>query len=860
MEYDHQKIEKKWQKIWEEKSTFKSTLDESKPKYYVLDMFPYPSGAGLHVGHPEGMIATDIMSRYKRRKGYNVLHPYGWDSFGLPAENFAIKTGIHPEISTKKNIETYKKQVQSLGFSYDWDREFSTTDTDYYKWTQWVFLELYKKDLAYEKEMPMNWCNTCKIVVANEEVENGVHERCGLEVVKKNMRQWMLKITKYADRLLEDIEGLDWEERIKEMQRNWIGKSYGAEVDFIVCGDDTQSKKDQVISVYTTRIDTIFSGTFLILAPEHSLLEEITIDEKKEEVYAYRDEALQKSELDRKQDVKEKTGVFTGAYAVNPATSEKIPVWVADFVLKDYGTGAVFADAHDQRDFEMAKQYGIPLKVSIKPDDEELWEKVKNFEECFSGYGTLVHSGEFDGMTSEESKPKIIEWLGKKGLAKKTTNYKLRDWVFTRQRYWGEPIPLVYDNEGNIYPLDESELPLILPATDNYLPTDSGESPLAKIEDFVNVKGYITSAGTVKTVQNESEAQNESIISFKRETLTMPNWAGSSWYYLRFMDPKNSQEAWSKEAENYWGQVDLYVGGAEHAVLHLLYARFWHKVLFDLGYVNTKEPFQKLKNQGMILAFSYRDKNHKYYHPSEVVEKNGECLVRETGEILQRQIEKMSKSKYNVVNPDDVVAEYGADTLRLYEMFMGPFEQTVVWDTKSILGVRRFLEKVVNLSQKISSESEVENDAIRNLLHKTIKKVSSDTENFKFNTAISSMMVLVNEMQKQGVTKSYYEILLLLLNPYAPHVTEELWEQIGNKQELTFSKWPEFNEEYCIDDEITIVVQVNGKLRDEIKVSADISKEEILNASRSLEKVQQFIAPGIKREIYVPGKLVNFVV
>jgi leucyl-tRNA synthetase len=832
--YDHKTIEKKWQQVWESQNFFRADIDAKKKKYYVLDMFPYPSGAGLHVGHPEGYTATDIISRYKRKQGFNVLHPMGWDAFGLPAENYAIKTGIHPEKSTADNIATFTKQIKSLGFSYDWKREINTTDSDYYKWSQWIFLEMYKKGLLYEKEMQMSWCSTCKIVAANEEVENGVHERCGNSVEKRNMKQWMFKITKYADRLLEDLDDLDWEERIKEMQRNWIGKSSGAQVQFKIF-----EKNEYDIQVYTTRPDTLFGCTYMVLAPEHSLVQKIITPEQKVKVESYIDHASNKSEKERKQDEKEKSGVFTGAYAINPVNNKKVPIWVADYVLMGYGTGAIMAvPAHDERDYEFAEKYEISIQEVIT-DIENPFQK--------SG-GRLIHSDFLNGFSVSEAIKVSIDWLEEKGFGERQTNYKLRDWVFTRQRYWGEPIPLVHCNDCGVVPIAESALPLTLPETDNYHPTEDGKSPLAKLDDWVNTQ----------CPKCKGEA--------KRETSTMPNWAGSSWYWLRFMDPKNDKEAWSKEAEKYWGMVDLYVGGAEHAVLHLLYARFWHKVLYDLGHVSHKEPFQKLRNQGMILAFSYKDKNGKYYHPSEVEEKDNKVIVKKTTIELSKQIEKMSKSKLNVVNPDEVVEEYGADTLRLYEMFMGPFEQTVVWDPKGIIGVYRFLEKVWKLSLRVSkSEASLQHtsgpSALTKLLHKTIKKVREDTENFKFNTAIASMMVFVNEaLKEEKIEVSIFEDFLQILNPYAPHMTEELWLQLEHTSTLVFQPLPAFNEKFCEEDGMKLAVQVNGKLRDRIEVEVAATKEEILEKAKASENVKKYLVSPLKKEIYVPGKLVSLVV
>lgn len=808
MKYDHQAIEKKWQKFWEENKTFKATEDTAKEKYYALDMFPYPSGAGLHVGHPLGYTATDIMSRYKRHKGFNVLHPMGWDAFGLPAENYAIKTGVHPKISTAENEANFKRQIQALGFSYDWDRSFSTTDPDYYKWSQWIFLQLYKKGLAYEEAKAMNWCPKCKIVAANEEVEQGLHERCGSPVEKRNLKQWMFRITDYAERLLNDLDDLpEWPEKIKAMQRNWIGKSEGAEVDFEINGEKVQ--------VYTTRPDTLFGATYFVLSPEHPLVESLTTNEQREAVEVYKAEVAAKSDLERTELNKDKSGVFTGAYATNPVNGKAIPVWIADYVLMSYGTGAIMAvPAHDERDMEFAEKFGL-----------EILDVVGGLDDPFQKTGgQLINSDFLNGLSVEEAIKAAIEWLEKNGKGAKKTNYKLRDWIFTRQRYWGEPIPVVFDEAGQPYPLDDSQLPLELPETPNYEPSADGQSPLAKIEEWVNVKGDITPEGTV--VISEDGAQN-----FTRETSTMPNWAGSSWYWLRFMDPHNDQEFCSKEKEAYWGPVDLYVGGAEHAVLHLLYGRFWHKVLFDLGFVSTKEPFKKLVNQGMIAAEDGR---------------------------------KMSKSLGNVINPDDVVAEYGADTLRCYEMFMGPFEQGKAWSTGSVGGIRKFLDRV----QRYFSEHEVTeacpSNELISLTHKTVKKVGDDIETFRFNTAISQMMVWLNEFSKlDHVPRIAGGKFIRLLSPFAPHLAEEIWHTKfkPDSETIVFEPWPSYDEKYLVEETVTYAVQVNGKVRAELALPADTSKEDAIAAAKEVEKVEQYLSEGdIKKEIFVPGKIIGFVV
>ncbi len=803
--YDPSKIEPKWQKYWEENKTFKSNLDLRKEKFYILDMFPYPSGAGLHVGHPEGYTATDIVSRYKRMRGFNVLHPMGWDAFGLPAENYAIKTGRHPREVTDENIAVFKKQIKSLGFSYDWDREVDTTNPDYYKWTQWIFLQLYKKGLAYESELPINWCPSCKTGLANEEVVDGKCDRCGTETSKKLLRQWVLKITDYADRLLDDLKDVDWPEPIKIMQRNWIGKSYGTNVIFDL------ENFDEKITVYTTRVDTLFSCAFMVLAPEHPLVYKITTEEQKKQVEDYIDKTMKKSDLERTDLTKDKTGVFTGAYAVNPINGDKIPVWIGDFVLASYGTGAVFADAHDERDFEFAKKYNIPLKVSIRPKDDGEWEKVKNLEQCFSSDGILVNSGKFDGLSSEKARYEITLELEKMGKGEGAVNYKLKDWVFSRQRYWGEPIPIVHCEHCGIVPLPEEELPLLLPEVERYEPSGTGESPLAGIDDWVN-----TTCPKCKKAA-------------KRETNTMPQWGGSCWYYLRYISPNNTGRFVDENEEKYWMNVDLYVGGAEHAVLHLLYARFWHKVLFDLGYVSTKEPFQRLMNQGLILG--------------------GDG-------------EKMSKSRGNVVNPDDVIRQYGADTLRLYEMFMGPFEAVKPWSMKNIEGCFRFAQKVYRLVEEYPITDEAPSESLTKSLHKTIKKVTEDTENFSFNTAIAQMMILANDIQKEKkVNRDLMKQFALILSAYTPHLAEEIWQMLGGETSLAYEKWPIYDENLLIESNFELVFSVNGKLRGKKEVPKDITKEEaIALAHKDVGVMRNIEGKQIIKEIYVPNKLVNIVV
>ncbi|EMB27101.1 leucine--tRNA ligase [Treponema denticola] len=856
MAYPFSTIEPKWQKYWEENKTFKTVEDKNYPKdkrLYILDMFPYPSGDGLHVGHPEGYTATDIYSRFLRMSGYNVLHPMGFDSFGLPAENYAIKTGIHPLITTRKNMETFRRQIKSIGLSYDWDREISTSEESYYKWTQWIFLQLFKKGLAYEKEAPINWCPSCLTGLANEEVKDGKCERCGTQIQRKNLRQWILKITEYAERLLEDLDELDWPESIKIMQKNWIGKSTGAEVDFALVDKDGK-KTGQKIKVYTTRPDTIFGATYMVLAPEHELVKSITTSNQEKAVASYIEEAAKKSDLERTDLAKNKTGVFTGAYAINPLTEQKIPVWISDYILISYGTGAIMAvPAHDERDFEFAAQFNLP-KIKVVAGTEE-WESGKrDFSEepkvCTTEDGYSVNSKQFDGLKTEEAKTKITEYLESLGIAKRAVNYKLRDWIFSRQRYWGEPIPLVHCPSCGIVPLNEHALPLTLPQVESYAPTGTGESPLAAIDSWVNTK----------CPKCGKEA--------KRETNTMPQWAGSCWYYLRFIDPHNNEAFADKEKCDYWMPVDLYVGGTEHAVLHLLYARFWHKVLYDLGLVSTKEPFTRLVNQGMITSFAYMRKN-KSLVPVDKVKKISETEFEdiETGEKLEQVIAKMSKSLKNVINPDDIIKEYGADTLRLYEMFLGPLEVSKPWNTSGIMGVFRFLEKIWNLSDReiyktpVNDTSTPETKTLTVLLNKTIKKVTEDTASLNFNTAISQMMIFINEVSKHKKIPHYvWYNFVKLLNPYAPHLAEELWQKMGNDESIAYSHWPMFVEKFCVDQTCTVVVQVNGKLRGKFEAEAGTSKEELERLALSNEgAIRNIEGKEIKKIITVPDKLVNIV-
>ncbi len=797
MKYDHKKQEKRWQEFWEKSRVFRAEENSEKPKFYCLDMFPYPSGKGLHVGHPRGYVATDLFSHYKRMNGFNVLHPMGWDAFGLPAENYAIKTGTHPRKTVEKNVEQFKRQLKSIGLGYDWSREINTTDPDYFKWTQWIFLQMFKKGLAYEDELPINWCPSCKTGLANEEVVKGECERCDSLVEKKNVRQWVLKITDYADRLLDDLKGLDWPEPIKEMQRNWIGRSEGAEIVFSV------KNSEEEIRVFTTRPDTVFGATFMVLAPEHDLTQKVVSEdlkiENKKEVQNYVEESKKKTDLERTELSKEKTGVeIKGLKAINPLSGEEIPVWVADYVLGYYGYGAVMSvPAHDERDYEMAKKYELKIRPVIEV--EEL---------PFTGEGKVINSGSFNGLSTELMKEKIIEKLEEIEKGKRAVNYKLRDWVFSRQRYWGEPIPLIHCDLCGTVPVPEEDLPVTLPEVEKYEPTGTGESPLAAIDKWVNVS--CPRCG----------------MDAKRETNTMPQWAGSCWYYLRYIDPENGKQLVDPEKEEYFMPVDLYVGGAEHAVLHLLYARFWHKFLYDLDVVSTKEPFKSLKNQGLIMA--------------------------EDGT-------KMSKSKGNMVSPDDIIERYGADVLRLYEMFVGGFEDEVPWDEEGVVGMRRFLEKVLDLEEKVTEKDPDEN--LKSLLHRTIKKVTEDIENFKFNTAISSLMILSNEMKdKEKISIEIFTEFLQLLAPFAPHISEEIWQRYEDESILR-SNWPEHDPKVAEKKKITLIVQVNGKLRDKFEVDKGIEKKEALKLAKERKAVKKWIeGEEIKKEIFVKDKLVNFVI
>ena len=812
MSYNHKSIENKWQNYWSENQTFKSEdISTNKPKYYVLDMFPYPSGAGLHVGHALGYVATDIVARYKRMKGFNVLHPMGWDAFGLPAEQYAIKTGTHPKETTHQNVSNFKKQINSLGFSYDWSREINTTDPNYYKWTQWIFMQLYNKGLAYEQEVAVNWCPELKAVLANEEVVNGKSDIGGHPVVRLPMRQWILKITEYAESLLDGLDDLDWPENIKELQKNWIGKSEGVELGFDIDGHNN------TINVYTTRPDTLFGASYMVLAPEHTLIHSIVTDEQRSKVEAYIEETKKKSDFDRTEVNKDKTGVFTGSYAINPFSKEKIEIWIADYVLISYGTGAIMAvPGHDERDWEFASKYNLPLVEVVEGGD------VSKAAYTAKGNAKIINSSNdktlsMDGLSVNQAIKEAISFIEKNSIGKATVNYKLRDWLFSRQRYWGEPFPLIHKDDS-VELIQEKDLPVMLPEVENYKPSDDGKSPLSLVKNWVEVKD-----------------ENDNIIGL-RETNTMPQWAGSCWYFLRFTDPDNTNEAWSKERENYWMPVDLYIGGQEHAVLHLLYSRFWHHVLYDLDLVSTKEPFKKLYNQGMILG--------------------------DDGT-------KMSKSRGNVINPEEIMDEYGSDSMRLYEMFMGPLNKSKPWSTKGLQGCYRFVNKLWsiivdengNLSSKIVDSDEENKDTLF-LHHQTIKKLGEDIENLHFNTAVSQLMIYCNHLQKcSTVSKKLIEELVIILSPFVPHLSEEFWSLLGYSETITYQSWPQFDESLIQLDEVTIAVQVNGKLRANINIAKDLDEKDVISEAMSLENVEKFTSEGnVVKTIYVPNRLLNFVV
>ena len=804
MAYNHKNIEKKWQDYWDSNKIFKTHDNLDKPKYYVLDMYPYPSGSGLHVGHPLGYIATDIIARYKRHKGFNVLHPMGWDAFGLPAEQYAIKTGTHPSITTRENVKNFKRQIKMLGFSYDWDREINTTDPNYYKWTQWIFIQLYNKGLAYEAEVPVNWCPELKAVLANEEVVDGKSDIGGFPVLRVPMRQWMLKITDYAESLLNGLDDLDWPQSIKELQRNWIGKSVGARIHF-----DIPSINER-LTVFTTRHDTLFGATYIVLAPEHPLVHKIVSDEQKDEVESYIEEAAKKSDLDRSQLNKNKTGVFLGNHALNPANDAKMPIWISDYVIMGYGTGVIMAvPGQDQRDWDFAKKFDLKIIRTVQVSE--------GFNgEAYTEDGPAVNSGFLDGLYIEDAKEKILNWLEKENKGERAIQYKLRDWLFSRQRYWGEPIPIVHKGEETVA-IDENELPLELPEVDKYEPSGTGESPLANIKEWVEIKD-----------------SNNEIIAL-RETNTMPQWAGSCWYYLRFIDPKNDKMAWDNDKENYWMPVDLYIGGAEHAVLHLLYSRFWHHVLYDLGLVSTKEPFKKLFNQGMILGSDGT---------------------------------KMSKSRGNVINPDETVDIYGSDSLRIYEMFMGPLDKGKPWSTTGLQGCSRFIKKLWSilvddageLSDHISHE---ESDKETNqIFHQMIMKVSENLENLHFNTCVSEFMIFTNHIQKlDKINIELVKTFIILINPFMPHLAQELWELIGETDELSYQNWPGYDKNVAQQDIITIAVQINGKRRSEIEISRNQTEDDVITKAKADPKVFTYLKNSeIVKEIYIKEKILNIVI
>ncbi|WP_163718323.1 leucine--tRNA ligase [Mangrovibacterium lignilyticum] len=882
MEYKFWEIEPKWQAYWEEHKTFKTENDFSKPKYYILDMFPYPSGAGLHVGHPEGYTATDIISRYKRMKGFNVLHPMGWDAFGLPAEQYAIQTGTHPAVTTQKNCDNFRRQIKTLGLSYDWDREINTTDPKYFKWTQWIFTKLYntwfdaeqgkgrpiselpipedvkaegdaaikeyisKKRLAYYDNAQVWWCASCKTVCANEEVlTDGSHEKCGHQVKRKNLKQWLLRIPHYAQRLLEGLDNLDWPEGVKDMQKNWIGKSTGAEVDFKLEG------LTENLRVYTTRPDTLFGATYMVISPEHPMMSEIVTADNKEKVEKYIQAASLKSDLDRTELNKEKTGVFTGRHAINPINGKQIPVWVADYVLMGYGTGAIMAvPAHDTRDFEFAVKFEIPVNCILDPKDadEETRELVLAGKACWTEDGAYINSSssetgiDINGLNKKEGISKVIDWLEAKGIGTSTINFKLRDWLFSRQRYWGEPFPVIHWEDGEVTVV-EDELPVSLPDLEKFEPGEGGESPLANAGDWLTVVDKNGRKG-------------------RRETNTMPQWAGSCWYYLRYIDPKNDEQIFDPKVENYWMPVDLYIGGAEHAVLHLLYSRFWHKVLFDLGIVSTEEPFQKLFNQGMILAFAYEAQSGAKVASDLVEEKDGKYFHTQTGEEVRQIVAKMSKSLKNVINPDDVVEKYGADSLRLYEMFMGPLDDTKPWAENGVKGVSGFLGRACRFFGNLDNIVEGEEDKeVLKLLQQTIIKVGDDIENLKFNTGISALMVFNNLAMKKGkVTKATAEIFAKILAPYAPHLAEELWQLYGNTDTLAYASWPVADTSLLVEDSFEYPVSFNGKVRFKLAMPMDAPKDEIEQSVLAHELAQKWLdGKTPKKVIIVPKKIINVV-
>ncbi|MDA8017015.1 MAG: leucine--tRNA ligase [Thermoanaerobaculia bacterium] len=851
MKYNPAEIEPKWQSVWDDKKVYRTSQDleqlRTKPKFYVLDMFPYPSGTGLHVGHGEGYTGTDVVARFKRMTGHNVLHPMGWDAFGLPAERAAVRENVHPAKITQQNVDYFRQQIQRLGFSYDWDREFATSDPDYYRWTQWIFLRLFERDLAYLADVPVNWCPALGTVLANEEVKDGVYIETGDPVERRNMRQWMLKITEYAERLLQDLELVDWPESVKEMQRNWIGKSEGADIVFDIAGDAARSGHS--FTVFTTRPDTLFGATYCVLAPEHPLVGLIATEERRAAVEAYVEAAKQKTDLVRTDLAKEKTGVFTGAAAVHPVTGDEVPIWVADYVLMSYGTGAIMAvPGQDQRDWDFAEEYGLPIVRTVQPED--------GFDgKAYVGEGPAINSGFLDGLGIAGAKRKMIDWLEEHGKGSARVQYKLRDWLFSRQRYWGEPFPIVLLDDGSAVPIPESNLPVTLPHVDEYRPTPDGRPPLARGgDDWLMVELPDGRKGV-------------------RETNTMPQWAGSCWYYLRYIDPHNEEQPWDPELEKYWLPVDLYVGGVEHAVLHLLYARFWHKVLYDCGMVASKEPFQRLFNQGMILATSYCDAQGKYHFREDLEKRGNQFFVPGDESPVSVQVEKMAKSKLNGVDPMQVIAEYGADAVRLYELFMGPFEATKPWQMEGVEGIYRFLgrawrlvvdERTGELAEKVVDDGPEHHPELRKALHQTIAKVHDDTEGLRFNTAISQMMVFVNEATAaDAVPRQILQTFVRVLSPYAPHLAEELWQRLGADSAglVVEQPWPEHDAQIAAEETITVVVQVNGKLRDRLEVAPGTARDELEQRALASEAAQRFLEGATPRKvIVVPDRLVNIVI
>jgi leucyl-tRNA synthetase len=843
MPFDHSTVEPKWQSRWKAANLHKTPDDPTRPTFYALDMFPYPSGSGLHVGHCEGYTATDIITRWKRMQGWNVLHPMGWDAFGLPAENYAIKHGVHPSIITGQSIANFRRQIDSVGFAYDWERELNTTDPAYMKWTQWIFIQMFNRDLAYQGTIPINWCPSCKTGLANEEVSQGRCERCGSVVERKDMRQWMLRITRYADRLLEDLSLLDWPESTMAMQRHWIGRSEGAEVSFTT----TVPVAGREIRVFTTRPDTLYGATYMVLSPEHPLVAELTSPAQRQAVADYQVQARRKSDLERTDLAKDKTGVATGARARNPVNGEEIPIWIADYVLATYGTGAIMAvPAHDERDFAFARAFGLPITPVVAPAGAggATAAPASSTEAPFSEDGIAINSGPLNGLTTAEAKKKITATLEANGTGKLAVSYRLRDWVFSRQRYWGEPIPLIHCPTHGPVAVPESQLPVTLPEVERYVPTGTGESPLAAIDSWVNT--------TCPTCGGPA----------KRETNTMPQWAGSCWYYLRYLDPQNPDQLFDPTVEKRWLPVDLYVGGAEHAVLHLLYARFWHKVLFDMGVVSTKEPFKKLRHQGTVLSRSYADAMGRHHELDEIEFRGEQALLRDTGEVLTSTVEKMAKSKMNGVNPDDVIREYGADVMRLYEMFMGEFELPKPWDPRAIEGVNRFIKRVWRLVEEWDPARAPATDAHLTLRHKTIKRVTADLDRMQFNTGVAAMMEFVNELTAQPGTATREDLLTLvkLLGPYAPHLGDEAWERLGEKGFLLQATWPTFDEALTRDATVTLGVQIDGKMRGTVDLPRDASEEDARRAALAVPNVTKHLeGRAISKFIYKPGRIIGLV-